>query len=225
MGPMVKRSLMIFDARHYVPILKVKRGEKSALGLLPPSVRSRVTPFLEIVERKREKNLGEHLQTAFKGLSEAVDGFDRCFIDTREIAPDGPAGAEAVFQWAADAGINFTPVTGISRNVDLEAAMAFSGNGLALRLKRSEFEAGGLAGRLSAFLAKHGLAPEDIDLFIDLRAVNTMILTGVRRLTRAFLEEVPNHESWRTFTLSACAFPQSMAVIDRLSYGTIGRTD
>ena len=216
---------MTFDANHYVPVLKVKRGEKRALTLLSRTVRTRITPFLEIVERRSDKTFEQHLQTSFKDFFEAVSGFHRCFIDTREIAPDGPAGAEAVFQWAADTGISFTPVTGISRSVDLEAALAVRDNGLALRLERGEFEAGGLAGSISAFLSRHSLVPEDIDLFVDLGAVDTMILTGVRRFARAFLEEVPYHERWRTFTLSACAFPKSMAVINRLSYDTIDRVD
>ena len=217
---------MTFDANHYVPVLKVKRGEKKALTLLSQAVKTKITPYLEIIERKRDKTLEQHLQTSFKDFSEAVSGFHRCFIDTREIAPDGPAGAEAVFQWAADTGIRFTPVTGISRSVDLEVALAFRNNGLALRLERGEFETGGLAGRIGVFLSRHNLVPEDIDLFIDLGAVDTMILTGVRRFARAFLEEVPYHERWRTFTLSACAFPQSMAVIkNRYSHDTIDRVD
>ena len=216
---------MIFDARHYVPVLKVKRGEKRALELLPPSVRSRVTPFLEIVERKREKNLEEHLQTAFKGLTEAVDGFDRCFIDTREIAPDGPAGAKAVFQWASSTGINFTPVTGITRTADITPALDFSGRGLAVRLERGEFEAGGLSELLNSFLLRHGLIQENIDLIIDLGAVDTMVSAGVRAFATAFLEEVPNHKSWRTFILSACAFPLSMGVVESHAYDFIQRVD
>lgn len=217
---------MTFDANHYVPVLKVKRGEKKALTLLSPAVRTRITPFLEIVERRSDKTFRQHLQTSFKDLFEAASGFHRCFIDTREIEPDGPDGAEAVFQWAADTGISFTPVTGISRSVNIGAALDFRDNGLALRLERREFEAGGLAGSINAFLSRHSLVPEDIDLFIDLGAVDTMILTGVRRFARAFLEEVPYHERWRTFTLSACAFPKSMAVIkNRYSYRTIDRVD
>jgi hypothetical protein len=217
---------MSFDANHYVPVLKVKRGEKKALTLLSRTVKAKITPFLEIVERANDKNIEEHLQTSFKDFFEAVSGFHRCFIDTREIAADGPAGAEAVFQWATDTGINFTPVTGISRTVDLEAALDFKDNGFALRLERCEFEAGGLAGNIDAFLSRHNLFPEDIDLLIDLGAVDTMILTGVRRFARAFLEEVPYHERWKTFTLSASAFPQSMSVIKkRYSYVTIDRID
>lgn len=216
---------MTFDANHYMPVLKVKRGEKKALTSLPPAVRSRVTPFMEIVSRKSDKTLEQHLLTAFNGLSEALFGFQRCFIDTREIAPDGPAGAEAVFQWASTTGINFTPVTGINRTADIAAALALKEQGLAVRLERVDFEAGGLSGRLNGFLARHDLAPEDTDLIIDLGAVDTMISAGVRRLSSAFLEEVPYHGSWRTFTLSACAFPSSMGVIKSHSHDLVQRAD
>jgi hypothetical protein len=54
---------MTFGPNHYVPVLKVKRGEKSALNLLPSSVAKEVTPLLEIVERTdKEKSLENHLR-------------------------------------------------------------------------------------------------------------------------------------------------------------------
>lgn len=41
---------MNFAPHHYVPILKIKRGEKSALSRLSPAVQSQMTPLLELVE-------------------------------------------------------------------------------------------------------------------------------------------------------------------------------
>ena len=40
---------MTFGPHHYVPVLKIKRGEKKALAAIEPSVRQRITPLLEIV--------------------------------------------------------------------------------------------------------------------------------------------------------------------------------
>ena len=85
---------MTFSANHYVPVLKVKRGEKKALGQLSAKVRPRVTPILEIVGRRTDKTVAAHLDTAFKDLAESVRLFDRCFIDAKEIEPDGPARGE-----------------------------------------------------------------------------------------------------------------------------------
>jgi hypothetical protein len=214
---------MIFDAHHYVPVLKVKRGEKKALELLSSAVRAKVTPLLEIVERTADKTLEEHLRTAFSGLATAVQAFDRCFIDTREIASDGAA---VVFKLAVDSGIIFTPVTGINRSADnTAAALKFGLQGVALRLDRGDFEAGRLTASVLKFLSQHHLVPEKVDLIIDLGAVDKLVSYGVERLAISFLKEVPDHKRWRTFTLSANAFPSSMGVVERDSHIFIERAD
>src|SRR5450759_49851 len=215
---------MSFGAHHYVPVLKVKRGEKRALRLLSASAHSGVTPLLEIVERTA-RTLDAHLDNAFKDLAESVSRFGRCFIDSCEIAPDGAAAAAEVFQRAATSGIAFTPVTGISRTVDVGAALAHRGLGLALRLRRDEFEAGGLGARVRGFMTLHGLAPEDTDLIVDLGAVDDMVTVGVEALAGAFLAEVPDHTRWKTFTLSACAFPPSMGGVERRSHDFAERVE
>ena len=42
---------MTFGPHHYVPVLKVKRGEKKALQCIAPGLQPKVTPLLEIVEK------------------------------------------------------------------------------------------------------------------------------------------------------------------------------
>jgi hypothetical protein len=215
---------MTFGARHYVPVLKVKRGEKAALRLLSDSVCARVTPLLEIVERTN-KTLDAHLNTAFEGLAEAVGVFGRCFIDTREIALDGAAAAAEVFRRAASRGIVFTPVTGVSRTADAAAALEYRTGGIALRLQRDEFEAGGLAASVRRFLDQYGIVPEDTDLIVDLGVVDNLVSEGVEALAAAFLAEVPECRLWKTFTLSGCAFPLSMGIVDSRSYAFVERSD
>ena len=87
---------MTFGPRHYVPVLKVKRGEKRALSLLSAVARPMVTPLLEIVQRT-DKSVTAHLDTAFSDLSSVLRLFGRCFIDANEIAADGPNAANEVF--------------------------------------------------------------------------------------------------------------------------------
>ncbi len=215
---------MSFGAHHYVPFLKVKRGEKRALGLLSASsAHAKVTPLLEIVKRT-DKQVNEHLDTAFEGLSDAVRGFDRCFVDMREIEADGPAAATEVFERAAREGLVFTPVTGISRTVDVAAALD-ANRGIALRLLRAEFESGGIGRNIGIFLERYGIVPEETDLIIDLGPVDDLVSAGVETLAGAFLAEVPDHTSWKTFTLSACAFPLSMGIVQSRSYEFAERSD
>jgi hypothetical protein len=216
---------MNFGSNHYVPVLKVKRGERKALRRISPTYHSRIIPLLEIVKRKPGKTIREHLDAAFTDLSDTVRPYPRCLIDAREIAADGQAGADEVFRRAAAEGLVFTPVTGVSRTVDVSAAIAHRTYGLALRLTRAEFEQGSLAGRINAFLSTRGLVPEEIDLIIDLGGVEALIVEGIAALTDAFMAEVPSHQQWRTFTVSACSFPLNMSVVQRDSDALVERSD
>lgn len=218
---------MTFGSNHYVPVLKVKRGEKAALRSLAPPLFQRITPLLEIVERRPDKasSLRVHLDTAFKDLAASAAPFSRVFLDAREIAPDGAAAAQAAFDRAAEEGMSFTPVTGVNRNADVAAALAHSQMGVALRLTRQEFEAGGLNQAIHRFLSIHGLAPEALDLIVDLGAVDDMVSFGVMALADAFLAEVPFLTRWRTLTVSGCAFPATMGGIKRNAHGTVERSD
>lgn len=216
---------MTFGANHYVPILKIKQGEKAALSRVAGALVGRMTPLLEVVERAGEKGVNEHITTAFKGLRESVSPYPRCLIDTREISSDGPQAAHTVFSRAKSLGIVFAPVTGVSRTVDVAPALAHRDHGLALRLTRAEFEGGLLPSEIDAFLDTHGLLPGEIDLIIDLGAVEEMVVDGVAALTTAFLADVPNQQSWRTFTVAACAFPVSMGGVPRHAHDLVERTD
>ena len=211
--------------RHYVPVLKVKRGEKTALRQLSPNTRERVTPLLEIVEITNNRTVSDHLKTAFNGLSRAVHLFDRCFLDPSEIEPAGHTAVNKVFQRATDAGINYTPVARISKPMIVAAAMAHQTHGIALRLRRDEFEAGHLRSNLINFMVRHRLAEENTDLIVDLGAVEDLVAAGVQTLASAFLAEIPNHARWKTLVLSACAFPRSMGIVGRNSNDLFPRND
>jgi hypothetical protein len=197
-------------------------GDK--LQAIEPSIRQGITPLLEIVERI-DKELDGHLNTAFKDLGDSVRPYARCFLDAREIAPDGPAGAAEVFDRASSAGIVSTPVTGITRSADVAAALSHRAQGVALRLTRDEFEAGNITGSLEAFMSQHGLAPEETDLIVDLGPVDDLVVDGVSALTDAFLAEVPDHTRWRTFTVSGCAFPPSMGSVGQHSHDLVERAE
>jgi Beta protein len=216
-----------FAADHYVPVLKVKRGEKAALSALASPVAARVTPLLEIVQRNANKvaTLNKHFDTAFKDLADSVIRFNRCFLDVRELEGEGPNAASTAFQRAAAEGIAFTPVTGISRSHDVVAAMSHREHGVAVRITRQEFEQTNLAARIAQFLALHSIQPEAADLIVDLGAVENMIPDGVAALTAAFLPGIPHAQRWRTLTLSGCAFPQSMGGVGKHSHSLVDRAE
>lgn len=216
---------MIFGTDHYVPVLKAKRGEKHALSSIAPSLHARMTPLFEVVEIADGKTLQEHLKTAFSGLSESVRPYPRCFLDPRELGASDAAASDAVFTYACQRGIEFTPVTGISRGPQISMAIKHGGNGVALRLTRHELEVGGLRSRVTDFMGDYALEPGNTDLIVDLGAVQDFIPEGIARLAEAFLKVVPNIRAWRTLTLSGCAFPLSMRNIERDSYAVFDRSE
>lgn len=217
---------MIPTGHHrYVPVLKVKDGEKRAMRQLSTAVAARVTPLFEIV-RRTDKPVDEHLDTAFKGFAAAIAPFNRYFLDCREIAKDGPTAAVDVFARAAALGKPFIPVTSVSRTSDVAAVMAHRIHGVALRLSPEEFEAGTLPTTVPAFLAAHGLNPGDVDLIVDLGAIDKMIVTpGIADFAEQFLDDVPHHTAWRSFILSGCGFPRTLAGVKADSNGTFDRVD
>jgi hypothetical protein len=229
---------MTFDAEFYVPVLKLKEGEKGALRLLSPQVCSHMLPLLEVPVRKPRRKPGAprtdppvftplptYLKNKFDGLEEAVEPFPRILLDCREIAPDGPDAAASAFALAAEMATPVTPVTGISRTVDTAAVMSNRKSGVAIRLTRNEFEAGRIPKELPAFVRVNSLKPEETDIIVDLGPVDDMIADGVADYAADFLSAVPDHWNWRTLTVSGSAFPLSMRIVDNSSPRNITRVD
>jgi len=235
---------MTGDPRHYVPVLKVKMGEKFALGALNLNLKPHVTPLLEIVERKLEKTtiaptdhtpengkrkpektIAKHLDTAFKLLSANLVDYPRCFIDTREIHSDGPTAVEDVFRRAVADGIPFVPVTGIERQVDVIATMANRANGIALRVPREVCLEGGFQSRFEDFMRTHSLAHQDVDVILDLGLLDNMVGEGVYRMTLEALNKIPNHNLWRTLTVIGCAFPEKLGAVPTNHSGELCRSE
>lgn len=226
---------MKFGPDHYVPVLKLKTSEKSALPRLATPVCSRVTPLFEVVERREVPEtktkpaylptVNEHLTKAFKALAPAIAPFSHYFVDCREMAADGAAAASDAFARAAALGRPFVPVTSISRTADVAPALAYGSFGIAIRLSVEEFEAGTLPSTLPAFMKLHGLKPQSVDLIVDLGAVDHMVASGVETLAAAFLADVPAPALWRTFSLSACGFPKGLGEVKANSSATPERLE
>ena len=216
---------MTFGPDHYVPVLKAKRGEKRALHSIAPSLHALITPLVEVVEIANGKTLQGHLKTTFGGLAESVQPYARCFLDPRELGASNAVASDAVFRNACQRGIVFTPVTGISRGPQITVAIKYGKSGVALRLTRHDLESGGLRSHVTDFMSDYGLEPANTDLIVDLGGVEDLIPEGVARLAEAFLNGIPNIRVWRTLTLSSCAFPLSMRVIDRDSFAVFDRSE
>ena len=215
---------MLFGSDHYVPVLKIKRAEKAALAIIGGSHEDATTPLLEVVKRT-DKSLSDHLDTTFEKLALSLTKTAGCFLDAKELAPDGDPGADKVFSRATSEGIEYVPVVGLTRKAGNAPAIHHGEGSVALRLTREELEAGGITAAITQFMKANKSREEAVDLVMDMGDVGQMVSIGVSGLASKFLHAVPNHAAWRTFTISGCAFPKSMGGVGKHSFLLADRSE
>src|SRR6266446_5460170 len=91
-GAVSEGKLVAFGAEHYMPVLKAKLGEISALKDLDDAARAGLTPLLEIIPRawddkkqKYKKSVAAHLKSQVKSVARAWG--DRLFADGNLMLP------------------------------------------------------------------------------------------------------------------------------------------
>jgi hypothetical protein len=182
------------------------------------------TPLLEVVKRT-DKSLSDHLDTAFDKLALSLTQTAGCFLDAKELAPDGDPGADRVFARATADGIEYVPVVGLTRKAGNRPAIHHGQGSVALRLTREELEAGGLTTAIKQFMKANKLVEEKVDIVMDMGDVGPMVSIGVTGLAMRFIQSVPTPNAWRTFTLSGCAFPKSMGGVGKNSFLLADRSE
>ena len=73
---------------HYVPILKGKRGELTALARLLPDVRSRMKPLFELPFGKRDQSIDLRLHTFVTSLGKRLPVGQPAFVDFYPLSDD-----------------------------------------------------------------------------------------------------------------------------------------
>jgi len=207
----------MFDHKHYVPILRWKRGEWVALRHLAEDVRASLTPLIEITPRSFMPGRNGVAPTTSDALSRiACDlasnwGQRRAFVDLWHL-PDGlrvGSGLPALLYLEEEArrrGVALTPVTGLGRAAEYQAAVASvvtaGQSGVCIRLVRNDLTRPSLTPDLDALLSQLGAEQAQADLIVDLQFVGDSIPDWNR-----VLRSVPYRQRWRTLTVAAGTFP------------------
>jgi hypothetical protein len=210
----------MFDERHYVPVLKWKRGEQRALRELENDVRGAITPLLEmsfnpdLETGEPPRPPGELIENAIDKMCESWLKQHRFFLDAGMFATLAEAtGTALLFDAARARDLPFVPVVALSQPVgDVTAAIGCGAAGACIRIPFAE-SGDALPEQLLAFVAERKLPPENIDLILDLGALLTDSAGAAVMLARAFVSAVPDIERWRTVTLLATSFPEHMGSV------------
>jgi hypothetical protein len=228
-----------FSSKHHIFIAKAKRGELWALNHLSIGARAAITPLFEMwpptIPRppKQEEGRSRPKAKAPKTLvAHATDllqmirdewGNLPLFLDTRYVPLGGipsPSGAKTIFDVARTTQLMAIPTTSIkfgpAYQQEIKDVIARDGRGVLLRLFITDFISPSLlSDYLTALLRVLQVSAGHTDILIDLEHRQEQI--EVQQLGASAVSVLPFLNDWRTVTLAAGCFPQS---ISKLGYGT-----
>ncbi len=220
----------MFDHRHYVPLLKWKRGEYRALRFLDKTVRQHVTPLCDFPPVKydpsetggRDPAFDDRLSRLATQIEDIWGSADRVFLDLGLLDPDAKVRGTAhpvsfVFDDARNRGLQLVPVTGPNRDPNYQASVAevvaTDKCGVCLRVHFDEFEDENLASALDEVFSKLNVSAEDCDLIIDLQSVIGMQLALLTPSLISLLSGLSYLSEWRSLTVATGAFPQDLTAM------------
>jgi hypothetical protein len=221
----------------YVPIIKSKRGEFTAIRLLQEEIRTYITPFVDVLPPNRfaskPKTLAEQLTWTADHLAAAWQG--SLWVDTFDVGPLVVQGKQIAIEFLCRAlrakGLSPVPVTGFQREPAHDQAvrrlLLEAETGTCLRLEEEDLL---LPTKLPALLDGKikllEVAPSSIDLLIDLRYLGAEpVASRIKMLVRA-LQCIPNLTEWRSLILAGSSMPNSLeGICDRGSHGYLDRRE
>ncbi len=231
----------MFSYRHYIPILKGKQGEYSALETLSPSVKDCLTPLIEIPPipwnwKKDQplKSINGHLEGIGTTLDRAWASERPFFIDLIWISADdrmnnGEHPLEFVFGRAKEWNLSPIPVTGLIRDEAYQQAcrtiQTEDKRGICLRVQREDFaDFPDTAAEILKIVRTLAVTPAECDLLLDLRSIVSPQQIDADSVFN-LVELLPDLDSWRSFTISATSFPQNLIGLPPEEASVIERTE
>ncbi len=193
--------------RPYVPVIRGRDSELSALAWLPDGVKKNVMPLVEIEPGA--------LAQAPRALASSWGDSRPVLLDTLLLDHGASEVREhelvELFEHCRGT-VQAVPVGGLGRGIDHTAALAgvvaAQQRGAALRVAPRELLPGApRERRLESWLAVVDLAPDQVDLVIDLGEVREPRHVSSLLAAHDALSELPYAQEWRSVTLAAAAWP------------------
>lgn len=217
----------MFNHKHYVPILKGKMGEYSALHHLDQAIRGSLTPLIEVPPIEWDfdadqpsKSIDQQLDGIGPKLANAWPESRPLFLDLVSLADegllvDGTHPLTHTINAAREQGVLAIPVTGVRRDAPYQAAVRSAaeqdGNGICVRLQEPDFEnPSGLAAQLTELFGSFG-SPPAVDIVIDFGELPRDHTRPFTMAVRSVLSSLPLVQDWRTVTFAGSSFPQNLS--------------
>jgi hypothetical protein len=229
----------MISQKQYVPILKGKMGEFSALNILAPEVKNAIVPIIDIVTPPNtkkmsllspKKKLETHLETTVKYFSKYWGKSSKIYVDCYMLQSYSILGKhpiELLFNSFLSENLNTIPVisniTDFNYNNAVKNIINKEKKGVALRIFRKKaLDVASEIHDLHSFL---DIDPSQIDLVIDLRSLEEFSLSKARLVTLNIVSEIPNLSKWRSFILAGGNFPVDLTDITADQVFPLPRTE
>ncbi len=234
----------------YIPILKLKLGERGALFQLPPADKAKLRPLLEVLPESLKKKPGKvkpggpppptHAELVAQQVADAWGTETPIFIDCAyqiaglEGSTTAPTAITDIFDAMRSAKIQAIPVfTGHeapSLTTALRAIIATDGRGACLRAHHQLPKGGTLhaplaTGFYTRSIAALGLKAAQTHLLVDMGIFLPGMAGPHAASVRGIINALPSVSSWRTLAVAGTAFPKSFAGLANYSINTYERTE
>lgn len=216
----------------YLPILKSKLGEFTALGHLGDEWKDAITPLFEItplewdqVERKVPRTTDEHLDSFCKKLIKKWPT-SNCFVDPGLLKWNGKDNRHNiiyVYDRLAEKDICPAPIITLSYSGGFlqafqELLEKYTIKEIGVRIRVTDLTAPDFQDKLDIMLNDLDMAASQCHMIVDLIDSNfTEIGNFADALTDA-MESFPYVDEWRSVTVAGTAFPSSRVIKEGVSY-------
>jgi hypothetical protein len=213
----------------YLPILRAKAGEFSAVRSLSPTARSRLTPLFDVTVQGigDTRAFDTYLDQRAAGVIRAWGTTRPVYVDVHDLPPDvrttsGAAPIACLFDFLRRHAALAIPVTGttVDRGADylaeVRAVVLRDRRGACLRLADDDLAEPQLLGdAVTDVLQRLSIGPEALDIVIDLRYVGGRQVGVMRATTLEALYAIRQSGQFRNLVLAGSSVPEMLGRADQ----------
>jgi hypothetical protein len=213
---------------HYVPILKFKTAERTALKNIPDALRPRFTPLFEVDcisdgddSEASPELLMKYLEKIPKQIADSWGSrpfyMDLWQFDDSIQTDTGEHPIAWLLRKCKEKKLQAIPVTGIERSGIYQEAIARSmqyATDVCIRLEISDISVKHV-GVPSALAERLGVRQDHAHLLLDCEIIDESRYSVTKFAVDSLPVIVPNINSWASFIIAGSAFPESMGSVQK----------
>lgn len=213
------------EVTQYVPCLRWKQGEYSAVSKLSLGARNTIKPIIEVPEigydfesKTESKTIDEHL-AKFAGRIQVNWGYNPCFVDAHLIDSSvrmktGEHPLSYIFGGLRFKRVSAIPIAYLEQDSDclnaIRETITHDRRGVCFRISIEEASRVNLANSFNHLLREYDVGTPDCDLILDLGYPNYIPIDGFVKLLERIISRLPYLNEWRSLILIGTSFPKSM---------------